>query len=133
MYYHRVSYNERVYTKIRRFVVIRERIHSCLCLPLYTYGGQGTTKSDVRSQDHALVYSSDQQAPPSPSGDEVLEKEPFAIVVEDPTEQIDAMTRMNFSQVYTIQHNVKVAKVGRIAKDQLDRLNSYFVESITAT
>jgi len=132
-YYHKVSYNERVYTKIRRFVVIRERTHSCLCLPLYTYGGQGTTKSDVRPQDHALVYNSEQPAPPVPTAEEKLEKEPFAIVVEDSNEQIDTMTRMNFSQVYTIQHNVKVAKVGRIAKDQLDRLNTYFVDSITAT
>jgi hypothetical protein len=131
-FYTKVGPDELVYTKIRRFVVIRERMHSCLCLPLYTYGGQGTTKSDVRAQDHAVVYDSRHQPPPT-SEAEVLEKEPFAIVVEDPTERINIMSRVNFAQVYTIQHNVKVAKVGRIVKDQLERQSDYFIKSITST
>jgi len=129
-FYTRVSYNELVYSKFRRFVVIRERLHSCLCLPLYTYGGQGTTKSDVRAQDHAAVYAQGNSPPPL---EENLEKEPFAIVVEEPSESIGSMSRINFAQVYTIQHNVKVIKVGRISKDQLERLNKYFVDSITST
>ncbi|KAF4627005.1 hypothetical protein G7Y89_g11151 [Cudoniella acicularis] len=128
-FYTKVNYNEFVYSKIRRFVVVRERTHSCLCLPLYTYSGQGATKSDIRPQDHALVYDSKQERSKVPA-ERDMTKDPFAIVVEDPNETIDSMTRMNFAQVYTIQHNVKVAKVGRIAKEHLDRLNNYFIESI---
>jgi hypothetical protein len=131
-FYSKVGYDELVFSKVRRFVVIRERTHSCLCLPLYTYGGQGTTKSDVRAQDHAVAYALGSRVPPLTSDEELLDKDPFAIVVEDPTERIDPMTRINFAQVYTIQHNVKVAKVGRVSKDQLDRLNTYFIESISA-
>ncbi|KAH6673471.1 hypothetical protein B0J14DRAFT_49551 [Halenospora varia] len=131
-FYTRVNYNEIVYSKIRRFVVVRERTHSCLCLPLYTYSGQGASKADIRVQDHALVYDSSKEDSKGPT-EQGLEKDPFPIVVEDPEESIDAMTRMNFAQVYTIQHNVKVAKIGRIAKDHLGRLDEYFVESIVST
>lgn len=129
-FYTRVNYGGLVYSKIRRFVVIRERVHSCLCLPLYTYGGQGTSKSDVRAQDHAVVYGQGNQAP-LPSDEEKLDKDPFAIIVEEAGEKINPMTRLNFAQVYTIQHNVRVAKVGRIPNNQIGRLNQYFVESIT--
>jgi hypothetical protein len=131
-FYTQVNFGELVYSKIRRFVVIREKTHSCLCLPLYTYGHRGTTKSDIRPQDHALVYDS-RNGPQPGSAEEILEKEPFAIIVEDASERIDGMSRLNFAQVYTIQHNVKVAKVGRIAKDQLERLNDYFLKSITSS
>ncbi|PVH81048.1 hypothetical protein DL98DRAFT_357803, partial [Cadophora sp. DSE1049] len=114
-FYSKVGFDELVFTKIRRFVVVREKTHSCLCLPLYTYGGQGVAKPDVRAQDHVAVRICTTDRPSTPrSTDEDTQKTPLGIIVEDSEERIDPMTRINFGQVFTIQHNLKVAKVGRI-------------------
>ena len=96
---------------------------------MYTYSGQGTAKSDIRAQDHAIAYPEDQE-PPVPLVEEKIDKDPFPIIVEEPAEKIDSMTRINFGQIFTIQHNLKVAKVGRIPKTHLEILDRYFVESI---
>ncbi|KAH7385006.1 hypothetical protein BKA64DRAFT_748480 [Cadophora sp. MPI-SDFR-AT-0126] len=130
-FYSKVGFDELVFTKIRRFIVVREKTHSCLCLPLYTYGGQGSLKPDVRAQDHVAVRISTNDPPPTPrSTEEDSQKTPLGIIVEDSEEKIDPMTRINFGQVFTIQHNLKVAKVGRIHPTDIERLNKYFIESV---
>jgi len=128
--YNTVGYNERAHSKVRRFIVVRERSQSCLCLPMFTYSGQGTSKAEVRAQDHATAYAWGTEQPPTLSEEGTFEREPFGIVVEDPKERIDSMSRINFAQCYTIQHNVKVAKVGRIHKSHLERFDKEFVAGI---
>jgi hypothetical protein len=54
----------------------------------------------------------------------------FPIIVEIENETIDPMSRLNFGRVYTVEHNIKVAKVGRIAQDYIKLLDDYFLESI---
>ena len=136
-FYVRVKFGEFAFSKIRRFVVVRERNNSCLCLPLYTYSGQGTAKSDARAQDHAAAYAigsapADREGhlPPHLLRVEKLDKVPFPIIVEERDEYIDPMTRINFGQVFTIQHNLTIARIGRIPDSHLAVLNQYFVESI---
>lgn len=59
-----------------------------------------------------------------------MSKEPFPIKVEDPKEIIHPKSRLNFGRVYTVEHNIKVLKVGRIPDEHLARLDRYFVERI---
>ena len=132
-FYSKVGFDESVFTKIRRFIVVREKTHSCLCLPLYTYGGQGASKPDLRARDHvAICICTNERAPSPVSTGEDFEKSPLGVIVEDSEEKIDPMTRINLGQVFMIQHNLKVAKVGRIHPNDIDRLKNYFVESVTA-
>ena len=128
-FYKETSYGELSFTKMRRFVVVRKRLHSCLCLAIYTYSGQGATKSNVRPQDHALVYTHGSEEP-TPLPEEQSKKGAFPIIVEEPTETIDPMSRLDFSRIYTVEHNVKVLKIGRISPEHHERLEKYFVESI---
>jgi hypothetical protein len=133
-FYTKVNYGELVFSKIRRFVVIRERNYSCLCLPLSTYSGQGAAKSDVRAQDHAAAYAvgyagANPEGRPKLHPLEKLNMQPFPIIVEEPDERIDPMTRINFGQVFTIQHNLKIARIGRIPKSHFALLDQYFVDT----
>jgi len=126
-YYRSVGFGQRSFTKIRRFIVIRKRLHSSLCLPISTYGGQGAAKRDVRAEDHAIVYPTDD---PEPDSDENLSKEPFGIIIEEPGETIDPKSRIDFGKVYTVEHNLKVMNVGRIHSADKNRLLRYFNESM---
>lgn len=121
------SMGEKVYSKVRHFVVVKEQKGCCSCAPLNTYGSQGTNKRGVTPGDHAAVYDSKKSKPPSLPR-ENLKKDPFPIIVEAVGEVIDPMSRINFGRVHTIEHNFKVMKVGRIPTEHIPRLQRYFVE-----
>ncbi|KAH7385015.1 hypothetical protein BKA64DRAFT_155812 [Cadophora sp. MPI-SDFR-AT-0126] len=127
--YNTVGYGQFSYAKMRHFVVIRKRLHSCLCLAIHTYGGQGAAKTNIRSQDHAVVYSS-LDTEPQPLPDENITIGGFAIVLEEPGETIAPMSRIDFGKVYTIEHNLKILRVGRILPNHLPNLEQAFVGSL---
>jgi hypothetical protein len=52
-----VKYGERVYSKIRRFIVVREGNRSVSCLPVTSYANQGIRKSGIRLDEHGFIYS----------------------------------------------------------------------------
>jgi hypothetical protein len=125
-----IVFGERVYSKIRRFVVIKEGTRDCQCLPLSTFGGLGTKKPGLKQSDYAAVYEAGRdgyrrgrRAPTFP--DEPGLKKALAIFLEA-KEPIHQMSRINFRKVYTIEHNVKAKKIGRIVDDDLDRFKHYF-------
>jgi hypothetical protein len=122
------EFGQKTFTKVRRFVVAREMQGHSLCLPLNTHNRQATTKPGVRSQDYAAVYPLGGKVEYKPK--EQLDNEPLPILVEDPGEQIDPMSRLNFGRVYTVEHNVQVQKIGRVPDEKLPLLNDYFVKTI---
>lgn len=122
------TFGEKAYSKLRYFVVAREMQGCCLCLTLNTYTFRGTLKERLRIEDYAVVYPAGSH--PSIGDGENLVKDPFPIIIEEPQERLSPMSRLNFGRVYTVEHNIKVMKVGRINQEFLPRLKSYFVETI---
>jgi hypothetical protein len=121
-------YGENAFTKIRHFVVAREKQGCCLCLMLNTYHRQGASKDGIKAENYAAVYPLGGEPEVGPN--ENMTKEPFPIKVEEAGESIDPTSRIDFGRVYTVEHNIKVLKVGRIPNDFLPRLEEYFVNSI---
>lgn len=126
---HTVAFGQLAFSKIRRFVVIRKRLHCCLCLPILTYGGQGATKAGVRASDHAIVHDANESEPDAAPG-ELLGKYALRIVLEVEGETLDPMSRIDFGKVYTVQHNIKVMNVGRIHKLDIRSLKRSYNESM---
>jgi hypothetical protein len=58
----------------------------------------------------------------------MLTKDPFPIIVETRGEQIDETSRINFGRVYSVEHNLRVMKIGRISTQDIPRLKEYFLE-----
>ncbi|KAN0104752.1 hypothetical protein V8E51_010497 [Hyaloscypha variabilis] len=121
------AYGENAFVKIRHFVVIREKQSCCLCLMLNTYHGQGATKDGIKAENYAAVYPLGGRA--ELSRNENLTKEPFPIKVEEAGESIDPASRIDFGRVYTVEHNIKVLKVGRIPNEWLSQLEGYLVSN----
>lgn len=117
-------FGEKIHVKVRWFVVVRDAKESCTCLPIQTYGGKGVTKRGVNPKDHAaLVPKGKEQQLIS---GEKLTRDPLHLVIEDRHTKLSSASRINFSKVYTVEHNVKVYSVGRVAPEDIDRLKNYF-------
>jgi hypothetical protein len=105
-----------IFQKQRRFVIVDTRKGHSICLPIMTYGGQGTLKYGVHPEDHAAIYSSKRDGPYIPD-QENLTNEAIRVEVIDPTHKLDPMSRLNYAKLYTVEHNVKVFFIGKVAKN----------------
>jgi hypothetical protein len=88
-----------------------------VCIPILTYGFQGVLKYGVRPEDHAVVYSSRRDGPYISDREEgLMSKRPIRIEIKDPSHKLDPHSRLNYAKVYTVEHNVKVLFIGRVAE-----------------
>ncbi|KAF2843243.1 hypothetical protein M501DRAFT_1028057 [Patellaria atrata CBS 101060] len=130
-------FNGKVYTQIRRFVVVQQkkgRGHCCAwsVTPLEildTVTKRATLKCPASASQHAIVYSSSEPPQPLP-GENGLRKEPIQIEIKDSGCTLLPTSRLNLGINYPIQHNVKVKDMGQVKKDHLHRLiNSWMLEN----
>ena len=121
------SFGERVFSKVRRFVVVREGDTYCTCLAIVHHGNYGIGKSGVEKSDHGIVYTG--QVAPEPlleeaprRGEEGMRPEPIRINSDDPTGKLDAASRLDYRKVYTIEHNIKVKSFGQVHPGSMNEL-----------
>ncbi|RYP34515.1 hypothetical protein DL767_004227 [Monosporascus sp. MG133] len=90
--------------------------------PISTYEGKACTKNGVRASKHGIVYElSRHKAPPKLLKKEPeLGFEPVALEIYAPNEKLQLESRVNYSKLVTIEHNVKVFFIGRVAHQHLD-------------
>ncbi|PVH81155.1 hypothetical protein DL98DRAFT_417097, partial [Cadophora sp. DSE1049] len=118
---YQVSYKQKVFSKIRRFVVVRQADRSCTCLPVTTYDGRGYKKKGINLDDHGLIYSS-RDPPPHIKG---IAKEPLRIILSKGAEKLGNPSYLNYGRVYTVETNVKVKDVGDLDTESRRLLRSY--------
>jgi hypothetical protein len=88
-----------------------------LIRPILTYGYQGVLKRGVHPECHTVVYSSS-KGPKLLEGEKgLLTKKPIKIDMKDPSEKLDPLSRLNYAKTYTVEHNVKVFFIGRVAEN----------------
>jgi len=109
----KAKFGESAYDSVRRFVIIREGNGHCICLPILTYGGQGTRKKGVHAEDHAVIYT--EPSPIFKDGEQITKKS-IRMVPDSSRHKLDTASRINYAKVYTVEHNVKVYFVGRITR-----------------
>ncbi|RYP89740.1 hypothetical protein DL770_004128 [Monosporascus sp. CRB-9-2] len=87
----------------------------------YSYG-KACTKNGVRASKHGIVYElSRHKGPPRLLKKEPeLGFEPVAVEIYAPNEKLQLESRVNYSKLVTIEHNVKVFFIGRVAHQHLD-------------
>ncbi|KAL4938398.1 hypothetical protein BDV06DRAFT_231901 [Aspergillus oleicola] len=121
---YRGRFGELVYSTIRRLVVFKDSDQLSLCFAISTYGGQGVAKRGVDPSRHAIIYMRDTR-PAMSSQEPRMEKDPLEVVPEDPEQQLDLMSRLNFGRIYTVEHNVPMLPMGRIANGSMAKFFQY--------
>lgn len=116
-----VIYKQRVYSKIRRFIVVRVGERCVNCLPVTSYDGDGINKSGIRLGDHGFIYSRNKpnKIPGMCSTPLKLDLAKGAAHLKDPS-------LVNYGKVYTVETNVKVKNVGKLDGDSISVLRHYF-------
>jgi hypothetical protein len=117
------------FMKIRRFVVIRAKPRHCMCLLITTYSRQGTSKTRVSPHDHAPLVLAGQTVKWH-ANEGRLSKKPIHFKLEDTDVDINPMSRIDFSRIYTLEYTVKVRSVGRVVPEDLPYLEAYFRDVI---
>lgn len=137
------KYGERVYSKVRRFLVIREGKSHCLAMhvsllqhiastdiidsPILTYNGLGVSKRGVVKAEHGIIYTGLRAPAPSPEelpvGNEVGMC-PKAVQVQsnDRSEKLAPMSRINYGKIYTFEHSVECRGIGVVVHASLPDL-----------
>lgn len=119
------KYGEESFMKIRRFVIVAADKTWCQCVPILTYLGQGLGKNGVKPDEHAIIYTS-KDPPPLMEGEGAISKGSIQVIPRTPRDKLDPSSRVNYAKVYTVEHNVKVLFIGRIAKGDRVQFNRDF-------
>ncbi|KAE8447139.1 hypothetical protein EG329_011123 [Mollisiaceae sp. DMI_Dod_QoI] len=120
-----VAYGQFVFSKIRRFVVVkRNENRSCLCLPVTSYDGKGYKKRNFNVDEHGPIYSSDEQ----PSNVPDITKRPLKVRPAKNEELIPSGYYVNYGRTYCVDPNVKVKNLGELDSESRKLLRYYYNE-----
>lgn len=124
-------HGEKVFSKVRRFVVIREGLTYCSALPITTYGSQGVGKPGVTKSEHAIIHTGRNAPEPMSSekpvrGEVGMRPEPIRVEPDDREDKLDPRSRIDFGKVHTIQHNIKVRSYGNVHERSMQALQKQF-------
>jgi len=126
--YYKVKHGEYVYSHIRRMVVVQEQRGCSWCLPIHTYGRRGSGKPGIDLEAHAIIHM-EGEPPERTEMDAGIVKEPLEVKPDSRREKLHPLSRLNFSKVYTVEHNVKVKSIGRISKQSMPNFKIYWKEA----
>jgi hypothetical protein len=122
----------RPFTRVRRFVIIQSGPPgNSWALPISTYGGHGVARPGVRRPDHCIIFSG--LAAPQPTeaelprrGEAGMQPIPIRVVMNDPIDRLDPMSRMNLAGPILIDHNNRVRDLGVVTGQSAHDLRHQF-------
>jgi hypothetical protein len=127
------KFGERVHSKVRWFVVIRQTQGAkyCSALPITTYGGKGVGKNGVVKSEHGIIYTGRDAPRPDENelprrNEEGMRPVPIRVDPDSALDRLDAKSRINFAAVHTVHHNIKVKSLGIVNSASLSVLQQHF-------
>lgn len=91
--------------------------------PISTHGKRGVVgRHDA--EHHSLIHST--EAPPTLLQGEHLNNYAIKVDIPEGAEHLHAASRVNYSQTYTVQNNVKVKKIGTVNADLMKWVKRYW-------
>jgi hypothetical protein len=115
--------------------LVRNVIVLIFSSPIVTYNRQGVAKNGIVKENHAIAYST--RDPPKarsgelPKGAENPMMPEIRVKAKRKGDKLDRMSRIDFSRMYTVEHNVKVYDFGDVHKDYLDKLIQHWIRVIS--
>jgi hypothetical protein len=86
-----------------------------------TYERRGCSKEGVNPSTHGIVYQEGKR-PRTLAGEPKLGFEPVRAIVYGKGEQFAREARVNYAKLQTVNHNCRVAFIGRVAPEDYDSI-----------
>lgn len=109
--------NEGLPGKVRRFIIVQTFKGHSIGVPISTYGDQGTKKNGCHPEVHAMIYTNPK---PDYLQGEMPLPNPEIRMAQSGRDTLAIASRINYTKRYTIEHNLSVCFIGRIAKESSD-------------
>jgi len=77
------------------------------------------------AKKHAVIYMTGARPTDLRDG-HLMNKEAIAVDPSSPDQKLHEMSRLDFRRVHTVEHNVKVKDIGRVSKNSMPYLISYW-------
>lgn len=90
--------------------------------PILTYERRACTKRGVKPRTHGIIYP-DGAKPRTIQGEPQLGFRPVKIELDYPSERIVKESRVNYSKLVTVEHNVRVFFIGRISPEDMQTVH----------
>ncbi|OCT49165.1 hypothetical protein CLCR_11309 [Cladophialophora carrionii] len=127
----RGRFGEPIYSSIRRMVVVRADRGFSVCIQINTYGGRGLKKfanSLPDIQAHSIIYMDDNE-PTYLHGEPRSSKAHISVKKASAEQRLALPSRLCYSRVHTVEHNVKSMDVGFVTEQSLPYVLHYFRET----
>lgn len=108
-------YGEKIYSHIRRMVVIRERNGYCWCIGINSYNGLGLKKPGLKKEErdaHTIIYDN-RKKPMLLEEEPEIFRDPIPVEMK-PGETLNIASRLHYGKPYVIEWNTRVMDVGTV-------------------
>ncbi|KJZ75621.1 hypothetical protein HIM_05084 [Hirsutella minnesotensis 3608] len=112
-------FGTKFFVGFRRFIVIANDQGHSTCVPILTYGGKGCKKKGVKPQKHGIIHERNHKARLL-DGEPKLGFPPVAVEMTEEGEKLSRESRVNYSKLVTVEHNVKVFFIGSVVSKDWD-------------
>ncbi|KAI1822865.1 hypothetical protein F4861DRAFT_361302 [Xylaria intraflava] len=112
------------YVGYRRFIIVTtDESHHSTCVPILTYDRRGCSKKGVRPDKHGIIYALGQR-PKLLKDEPDLGFRPVPLKIYADGETLARESRVNYSKLVTIEHNVNVFFIGRIPETYFENVQT---------
>ncbi|KAF2492890.1 hypothetical protein BU16DRAFT_93180 [Lophium mytilinum] len=115
--------------QILRLVSVDNKNEVCYACRISTYGKRGTLGEGCQPSQHAIIYYVGRQDPILLEGEMGIKKNPIGVTPMEGDSSLSKMhvaSRLNFGDVYQIEHNVKVKDLGKVIDEDMSYLIAYY-------
>ncbi|KIX04530.1 uncharacterized protein Z518_05400 [Rhinocladiella mackenziei CBS 650.93] len=121
-------HGEKVFSHIRRFVVVHKGHGFSWAIPINTYQGKGLLRGGFDQDEidaHAIIHMEGTNPQPI-AGEPRMTKTPIIVDNTTKDKKLEPSSRIRFDKVFTIEHNVKTRNVGKISRKSLPYFWTYW-------
>ncbi|KAF4508785.1 hypothetical protein G6O67_005124 [Ophiocordyceps sinensis] len=112
-------FGTKFFVGFRRFIVIANDLGHSTCVPILTYGGKGCKKRGVKPVKHGVIHERGHKARLL-DGEPKLGFAPIRVEMTEEGEKLSKESRVNYSKLVTVEHNVKVFFIGSVVANDWD-------------
>jgi hypothetical protein len=128
---------------VRKLIVVRSGVSSCLCLGVHNYHGNGCTEQDHQDL-HSIIFSTRKPPPPitftvtDPGTKQPVVRDergmvnkPIKMEADHPSNMLVSASRINYTRIHQLDYKMRVKPIGQVVIESIQDLSDQFQEAVS--